>query len=102
MEIRDFDSIKKLCIDTFDRQCDTITQLPVAGSSRRYYRVSIDGEKGVIATVGTSAKENNAFFALSKHFVQQGFNVPQVLAVSEDGMVYLRSEEHTSELQSQR
>lgn len=92
MEIRDFDSIKKLCIDTFDRQCDTITQLPVAGSSRRYYRVSIDGEKGVIATVGTSAKENNAFLALSKHFVQQGFNVPQVLAVSEDGMVYLQTD----------
>ena len=92
MKNTDIKTIEDLCV----RWCGTlpasISQLPGAGSSRRYYRVATGAGRSVIATIGTSVKENEAFITMSRHFVSQGLDVPEVFAVTDDGMAYLQSD----------
>ncbi|MGI6243419.1 MAG: RapZ C-terminal domain-containing protein [Prevotella sp.] len=72
-------------------------KLAGAGSNRAYYRFIGRNGKSVIGVVGTSRDENRAFINLDRHFVQRQLPVPQVLAVSDDGMRYLQSDlGHTS------
>lgn len=65
----------------------SVTPLTPAGSSRRYYRLS--GHVTLIGVEGRDRQENEAFIYLSRHLMSIGANVPQVLAVSDDGMSYL-------------
>ena len=58
-----------------------------AGSSRRYFRID-----GVIGTIGTSRRENEAFVYLSDYFNKHGLPVPAVSAVSDDGMCYFQND----------
>ena len=67
----------------------SVTQLPVSGSSRRYYM--IEGRERLIGTIGTCREENESFLYLSEHFADAGLPVPRVVAVSEDRMVYLQT-----------
>lgn len=67
-------------------------KLAGAGSNREYYRLTAQDGKSVIGVVGTSKEENHAFVALARHFTQRKLPVPQVLAVSEDGMRYLQTD----------
>ena len=66
---------------------------PITGSAsnRQYYRLS-GGESSCIGVIGTDVKENFTFLSLAKHFAAKDINVPEVLAESEDGMVYLLSD----------
>lgn len=92
MKNTDIKTIEDLCV----RWCGTlpasISQLLGAGSSRRYYRVATGAGRSVIATIGTSVKENEAFITMSRHFMSQGLDVPEVFAVTDDGMAYLQSD----------
>lgn len=67
--------------------------LPLTGSAsnRKYFRLS---GKGVscIGVTGTDLHENKAFVTIAGHFRQKGISVPEVLAVSEDGMTYLQED----------
>ena len=63
-----------------------IDSLPGAGSNRSYYRITGTDGRTVIGVVGTSRDENHAFIYLTHHFNTR--------------MLPVRSEEHTSELQS--
>ena len=67
-----------------------VQELQASGSHRRYYRLT--GKETVIGVVGTSLEENRAFLTLDRHFAAHGIPVPQVLAVSEDGMCYLQED----------
>ena len=67
-----------------------ITELPASGSNRRYFRLS--GPQSLIGAVGTSIDENNAFIYLADHFAQNGLPVPEVLAISDNRMVYLQED----------
>ncbi len=69
--------------------CQPITG---SGSNRRYFRMTDEQGKSVIGVVGTSYEENSAFIYLTRHFEQKGLPVPQILAVSADGMCYLQSD----------
>ena len=62
-----------------------------SGSNRRYFRLSAEG-RSCMGVLGTDARENNAFIRLSEHFRSKGLNVPQVYAVSEDGMTYIQED----------
>ena len=62
-----------------------------SGSNRRYFRLSAEG-RSCMGVIGTDARENNAFIRLSEHFRSKGINVPQVYAVSEDGMTYIQED----------
>lgn len=69
----------------------TSVELTSSGSNRRYYRLQ-GGGKSFIGAVGTSYEENNAFIAIARHFKSKGINVPEVYAVSEDGMRYIQED----------
>ena len=70
-----------------------VDELPSSGSNRRYFRLSAeDGSESLIGVLGTSLEENRAFIYMASHFLKQGLPVPQVLAVSEDEMMYLQTD----------
>lgn len=70
-----------------------IDEMPSSGSNRRYFRLSAGSEgDSVIGVIGTSYPENEAFIYMADHFRRQGLPVPEVLAVSDDGMVYLQTD----------
>ena len=62
-----------------------------SGSARRYYRLSGPGGTAV-GVIGTVREENAAFTGMSRHFREKGLNVPEVYAVSTDGMAYLQQD----------
>jgi aminoglycoside/choline kinase family phosphotransferase len=45
-----------------------------------------------VGVVGTDYNENKAFISLARHFRSKGISVPLVLAVGEDGMVYIQED----------
>lgn len=69
--------------------CEAITG---SGSNRLYYRLTDPDGSTVIGVVGTSRDENHAFCYLSRHFVMRQLPVPEVLAVSQDGLRYLQTD----------
>lgn len=68
----------------------SIDELPSSGSNRRYFRLA--GEKHLIGVLGTSKQENDAFINFDRHFAAKGIPVPEVVAVSKDGMSYLQTD----------
>ena len=70
------------------KECRPLTP---AGSPRRYYRLSTDGYSAV-GVVGTSLKENEAFFAIARQMRSQGLPAPEVYAISDDRMHYLQED----------
>lgn len=73
------------------QQAEACHPLTPAGSPRRYYRLNAEGYS-VIGVVGTSLKENEAFFAIAQQMRSQGLPVPEVYAVSDDRMCYLQED----------
>lgn len=69
--------------------CEAITG---SGSNRQYYRLSDEDGHTLVGVVGTSRDENHAFCYLSRHFTLRQLPVPEVLAVSEDGLRYLQTD----------
>ena len=91
------DRLLQLYADRFGARPQTAEPLPVSGSHRSYYR--LHGPDGtVIGAIGTDPDENRAFIALSRHFHAKGLPVPQVLAVSKDGLRYLQEDLGTESL----
>lgn len=73
----------------------SVDELPHSGSTRVYYR--IHAPQGVqpatvIGVAGTSVEENHAFAYISKCFKQERLAVPEVYAMSEDGLLYLQED----------
>ena len=71
---------------------ESAVRLAGAGSNRQYYRFTAEDGSTVIGVVGTSRDENHAFVYLAQHFEQRQLPVPQVLAVSDDGLRYLQTD----------
>ena len=71
---------------------ESAERLAGAGSNRQYYRFTAEDGSTVIGVVGTSHDENHAFVYLAQHFEQRQLPVPQVLAVSDDGLRYLQTD----------
>ena len=67
-------------------------RLAGAGSNRAYYRFFDEEGNSVVGVVGTSRDENHAFIYLSEHFTKRQLPVPQILAVSDDGLRYLQTD----------
>ena len=70
---------------------DSIEPIAGAGSNRRYFRLSGAGMT-LIGVEGTDRRENDAFVYLSQHFRATSLPVPEVVAVSPDGMSYLQQD----------
>lgn len=67
-----------------------IDKLSSAGSNRVYFRFT--GQPSLIGVQGESVAENKAFIYLAQHFLAEGLPVPQVYAVSDDGLYYLQED----------
>ena len=67
-----------------------ITELPSAGSNRRYFRLT--GAQKMVGVYGTSVDENKAFLYMAEHFRKNGLPVPEVYIVSEDSTCYLQED----------
>ncbi len=74
------------------KQPATCQPITGSGSNRDYYRLSDDEGHSVIGVIGTSRDENHAFIYLARHFTRRQLPVPEVLAVSDDGLRYLQTD----------
>lgn len=73
------------------REAEVVNAIKSSGSHRQYYRLSECG-MSLIGVVGTDTDEDRAFIAESRQFRANGINVPEVLAVSDDGLAYLQED----------
>ncbi len=69
----------------------TIDVLPQSGSERRYFRLHGKTDT-VIGTYGANIKENETFVYFSRQFKKKKLAVPEILAISDDGMFYLQED----------
>ena len=67
---------------------DSIKALPLSGSYRRYYRL-ISGNMRAIGAFNPDQKENQAFLAISRHFIKRNISVPEIYDEHIDGHHYL-------------
>ena len=65
--------------------------LPTSGSNRKYYRMKKD-DISLIGAIGESVQENHAFIELAQHFYSMNLNVPQIVTVSNDELMYLQED----------
>lgn len=72
-------------------EAEVVNAIKSSGSHRQYYRLSAAGSS-IIGVVGTDTDEDRAFIVESRLFRANGINVPEVLAVSEDGLAYLQED----------
>jgi len=66
--------------------------LPQSGSDRRYFRLHDERGNTVIAAHGFNVPENEAFIYFADHFKEKNLQVPRILAISEDRIVYLQED----------
>ena len=71
--------------------CDKCLALSSGGSSRRYYRL-LGATHTCIGTVADDRRENEAFFAYTRHFCDKGMPVPELYMIAEDRCHYLQQD----------
>lgn len=84
------EQLKQLYAAAFGSEPTEVSQLPGAGSNRRYFRLSGAGGR-LAGTLGCDAAENRAFISLAGALSKIGVSVPEVVAVSDDSMAYLQT-----------
>lgn len=77
--------------ERFSEEPSSVAPITGSASNRQYYRLS-GGDLTCVGVIGTDATENASFLSLASHFRSKGINVPEVLAVSDDGMAYLQED----------
>ena len=71
--------------------CTQCLALGANGSSRRYYRIIGDTHR-CIGAIASDVRENEAFFAYSRHLHARGIRVPELYAVHDDRRRYLQQD----------
>ena len=71
--------------------CTKCLALGANGSSRRYYRLVGDTHR-CIGAIASDVRENEAFFAYSRHLLARGIRVPELYAVDDDRIHYLQQD----------
>lgn len=69
-----------------------VSPIAASGSGRRYFRLRSEQGPAVVGTVGTDLAENEDFFALQQAMRADGTRVPELLAISDDRMMYLQQD----------
>ena len=75
----------------FSEEPSSVTPITGSASNRQYYRLS-GNDTSCIGVIGTNAAENASFLGIADHFRSKGINVPEVYAVSDDGIVYIQED----------
>jgi aminoglycoside/choline kinase family phosphotransferase len=76
---------------------DSIAELPLSGSNRKYFRIFQDGNK-VIGTYNNDKNENTAYFYLQNQLQNSGVNVPAVYFKNESEGIYFQEDLGTTNL----
>ena len=92
------ETLLQLYKDTFGYAPAAVQQLDKAGSNRTYIRLTAPDGSTCIGVIGLSKTENDAFIYLTRHFHALGLNVPELIAVSEQGCCYLQTDLGTQSL----
>ena len=85
------EELDRLFLKVAGKEPECERPLTAAGSNRVYYRMESDSVS-LVGVEGTNADENAAFFAIDRHLHAAGLPVPELLAVSDDGMCYLQQD----------
>lgn len=86
------DLLQKLFAEWAGIPCAHCLSIGAGGSSRRYFRlVSNDGKKA-IGCIADDIRENEAFFAFTRHFRGKGIPVPELYLVADDRRHYLQQD----------
>jgi len=84
--------LQQLFKSHFGIEADSILPIAGAGSNRRYSRLATRQGISAIGVEGTSVDENAAFVYIARHLRQKGLPVPEIYAVSANGMAYLQED----------
>lgn len=85
-------TIKDIYYRQFGTYPSFIERISEGGSNRKYFRIGSVDNKTVIATIGKSYKENNAFIELANHFYAHNINVPKIIGHNESKSVYIQED----------
>ncbi len=91
MELTTKNKLLELFHDFAGQAAGSFEILPQSGSYREYCRLKT-GTFSAIGTFNADIRENAAFIAFSRHFRKYGLPVPEILAVSADGTLYLQED----------
>lgn len=86
------ETLKRLFGKCFGQPAETVSPLGSSGSNRRYYRITGADGTSAVGVEGLNVKENEAFFTIGRHFRDKGINVPELLAISGDGLSYIQED----------
>ncbi len=84
------EALKELYTHYTNQAPESIDEMSLSGSNRRYFR--IHGTPTLIGVRGESKEENDTFIYMARHFKSKGLPVPEIYAVSEDGLYYLQQD----------
>ena len=85
------DRLARLYKEHFSEEPSSVAPITGSASNRQYFRLS-GSSASYIGVIGTDVAENASFLSLADHFRSKGISVPEVLAVSDDGMTYLQED----------
>ena len=91
MEDGIFLSLRQLFRRFCGEEVESITPMPLSGSSRRYFRIR-GKSVSVLGVYNTDSKENRAFLAFSRHFASKGLCVPRILMEDLTQNIYLEED----------
>jgi len=74
------------------KEAAKIERMPAHGSDRKYFRIHGPGKTSAIGVHNRDYKENVAFLSFSKHFRNNGLNVPEIYAQELDKNIYLEQD----------
>lgn len=85
------DTLSQLFEEHFGTKPQTVKQLPVSGSDRRYYRLS-DEKNTAIGTYNPNTAENRTYFYFTELFKKHEINIPELYVISKDKKSYLQQD----------
>ena len=85
------EQLRKLFAQWAGEPCVECLALGANGSNRRYFRL-LGTDHRCIGTVADDVRENEAFFAYTRHFRSKGIAVPELYAIDHDRRHYLQQD----------
>ncbi|MBR2958803.1 MAG: phosphotransferase, partial [Bacteroidales bacterium] len=86
------ETLKTLFRQWAGEPCVEALAIGAGGSSRRYFRLLAASGRSAIGAIASDRRENEAFFAFTRHLHAKGIRVPQLYAVADDRCHYLQQD----------
>lgn len=83
------EKVGKLVGRNGSRRITSISPMAESGSSRKYFRVTLEEGSTLIACLSENIEENKTFIRLTEYLLESGINVPEILGIETDYSGYL-------------